>query len=232
MSERRAQIHTNHELPKTRRRELLDVARSSAYYRPEPVSAQHLTPMRRIDEIHLRLPFYGSRRMRDELEDRGHVVNCKRIQRLMRLMGLRALYPRQRTSQPGKGHKIYKKYPKTAQSIGWQYVFPSSVLRVWPKTGQTVRWHTPASTPQRAFREALARTAITKHAGIHTLRHYAEVRIMPRFSASLRGVLPRRRPMSAESRAAAQMEDPRRNDLLAHCPVGTISKGLLSLELL
>jgi putative transposase len=107
MSERRAQIHTNHALPKTRRCELLNVARSSAYYRPEPVSAQDLTLMRRIDEIHLRLPFYGSRRMRDELEDRGHVVNRKRVQRLMRLMGLRALYPRQRTSQPGKGHKIY-----------------------------------------------------------------------------------------------------------------------------
>jgi len=107
MSERRARIHTNHALPKTRRCELLDVARSSAYYRPEPVSAQDLTLMRRIDEIHLRLPFYGSRRMRDELEDRGHVVNRKRVQRLMRLMDLRALYSRQRTSQPGKGHKIY-----------------------------------------------------------------------------------------------------------------------------
>ena len=63
--------------------------------------------MRLIDEIHLQLPFYGSRRMRDELEERGHTVNRKRVQRLMRQMGLRALYPRRRTSQPGKGHKIY-----------------------------------------------------------------------------------------------------------------------------
>ena len=63
--------------------------------------------MRLIDEIHLQWPFYGSRRMRDELEERGHTVNRKRVQRLMRQMGLRALYPRRRTSQPGKGHKIY-----------------------------------------------------------------------------------------------------------------------------
>lgn len=63
--------------------------------------------MRLIDEIHLRLPFYGSRRIRDELETLGHVVNRKRVQRLMRQMGLRALYPQRRTSPPGKGHKIY-----------------------------------------------------------------------------------------------------------------------------
>ena len=59
------------------------------------------------NEIYLQWPFYGSRRMRDELEERGHTVNRKRVQRLMRQMDLRALYPRRRTSQPGKGHKIY-----------------------------------------------------------------------------------------------------------------------------
>jgi hypothetical protein len=107
MSERRAQIHTEHGLSKTRRCELLGVARSTAYYRRELVSEEDLVVMRLIDEIHLRLPFYGSRRIRDELEEHGHTVNRKRVQRLMRLMELRALYPRRRTSQPGKGHKIY-----------------------------------------------------------------------------------------------------------------------------
>ena len=107
MSERRGRIHEKHELSKTRRCGLLDVARSSAYHRREPVSEADLAVMRLIDEIHLQLPFYGSRRMRDELEERGHTVNRKRVQRLMRQMGLRALYPRRRTSQPGKGHKIY-----------------------------------------------------------------------------------------------------------------------------
>ena len=73
MSERREKIHIEHELPKTRRCALLDVARSTAYYRPEPVSEEDLALMRLIDEIHLQYPFYGSRRMRDELDDRGHM---------------------------------------------------------------------------------------------------------------------------------------------------------------
>jgi len=107
VSERREKIHAEHALAKTRRCELLELARSTAYYRPEPVSEEDLALMRLIDEIHLQLPFYGSRRIRDELEDRGHLVNRKRVQRLMRVMDLRALYPRRRTSQPGKGHKIY-----------------------------------------------------------------------------------------------------------------------------
>ena len=107
MSERRAQIHAKHALPKTRRCELLEVARSTAYYRPEPVTQADLELMRRIDEIHLQWPFYGSRRIRDELQARGHQVNRKHVQRLMRQMDLKALYPRRRTSQPGKGHTIY-----------------------------------------------------------------------------------------------------------------------------
>ena len=60
--------------------------------------------MRLIDEIHLELPFYGSRSIRDELRGRGHRVSRKRVQRLM---GLRALYPKPRTSIPGKGHTVY-----------------------------------------------------------------------------------------------------------------------------
>ena len=107
MSERRAKIHREHPLPKARRCQLLEMPRSTAYYQPTPVSGQDLALMRLIDEIHLHYPFYGSRRLGDELEDRGQTVNRKRVQRLMRLMGLQALYPRRRTSQPGKGHKIY-----------------------------------------------------------------------------------------------------------------------------
>ncbi|MCU7813415.1 MAG: integron integrase [Candidatus Thiodiazotropha sp. (ex Notomyrtea botanica)] len=66
---------------------------------------------------------------------------------------------------------LYKKYPKAAQSIGWQYVFPSAVIRKWSKTGQLARWHASASTPQKAFKQALQKTSITKHASVHTLRH-------------------------------------------------------------
>ena len=107
MSERREQIQSAHELTKTRRCELLGLPRSTAYYKPSSVSAEDLALMRLIDEMHLEFPFYGSRRIRDELDTRGHRVNRKRVQRLMREMGIRALYPKRRTSAPGKGHKIY-----------------------------------------------------------------------------------------------------------------------------
>ena len=100
-------VMREHSLPVTRRCELLEVARSTAYYRPRPVSDADLALMRLIDEVHLELPFYGSRRRRDELETRGHRVNRKRVQRLMREMGLAALYPKPRTSVPGHGHKVY-----------------------------------------------------------------------------------------------------------------------------
>jgi len=107
VSERRGAIHQAHRLSKVRRCELLDVARSTAYYRAKPISDTDQVLMRLIDEIHLEYPFLGSRGVRGELEERGHRVNRKRIQRLMRHMGLQALYPKRRTSQPGKGHKIY-----------------------------------------------------------------------------------------------------------------------------
>jgi putative transposase len=57
--------------------------------------------------MHLKRPFYGSRRLTDWLRDEGHDVNRKRVQRLMRLMGIMAIYPKKNTSQPGKGHKVY-----------------------------------------------------------------------------------------------------------------------------
>jgi putative transposase len=82
--------------------ELLDLPRSSWYYQPLGETAENLQLMRAIDEVYLRWPFYGSRRIALELD-----VNRKRVQRLMRQMGLEAIYPKRRTTQPGPGHKIY-----------------------------------------------------------------------------------------------------------------------------
>jgi len=107
MSERRALIDRQSPLPLTRQCRLLGLNRSTAYYQSRAVSDEDLELMRRIDEIHLKRPFLGARRIRDELRDLGRIVNRKRVQRLMRQMGLRALYPRPRTSIPGTGHVIY-----------------------------------------------------------------------------------------------------------------------------
>jgi putative transposase len=93
----------------TQQCKLLALNRSSVYYRPVAVCHEDLRLMKAIDEIHLDQPFRGSRRIRDELIDRGVVghINRKKVQRLMRRMGLIALYPKKKTSLPGKGHKIY-----------------------------------------------------------------------------------------------------------------------------
>ena len=86
---------------------LLSLTRSGVY-RSKPVTeADDLAVMRRIDELHLELPFYGSRRMTFELNKEGRGVNRKRVRRLMRMMGIEALVPRPGTSKAAPGHKIY-----------------------------------------------------------------------------------------------------------------------------
>jgi len=97
----------SHRLPVTRRCALLGVPRSTAYHRPARDDTRDELQMRAIDAIHLRRPFFGSRRVCDELAEGGHVVNRKRVQRLMRRMGLCALYPRAKTSQAHPGHTVY-----------------------------------------------------------------------------------------------------------------------------
>ncbi len=66
---------------------------------------------------------------------------------------------------------LHRKYPNVARSIGWQFVFPSRAVRPCPTSGRKLRWHASESTVQRAFRFALDRAGIRKHASVHTLRH-------------------------------------------------------------
>ncbi len=91
----------------SRQCQLLDVARSSVYYKPIPASEADLTLMRLIDEQYLRTPYYGSRRMAAALTRSGHLVNRKRIQRLMRLMGIEAIYQKPNTSRRHPEHRVY-----------------------------------------------------------------------------------------------------------------------------
>ena len=87
--------------------ELLGVSRSGLYYEPEPTDPEQLALMRRIDELHLKYPFYGSRKISDALRKEGLPANRKRVQRLMRLMGLEAMAPKPRTSEPRREHVTY-----------------------------------------------------------------------------------------------------------------------------
>jgi putative transposase len=100
-------IERTHELPLKRQAELLDLSRGSLYYQSQPVSAEDLDLMRRMDELHLQWPFMGSRMLRDQLRTQGLQVNRKRVRRLMRLMGITAIYRRKNTSKPHPGHAVF-----------------------------------------------------------------------------------------------------------------------------
>ena len=90
----------------------LDIARSGVYYTPKPDNDTDLTLMRLIDEIHLNRPFLGSRRIADALQDSGHPVNRKHVQRLMRKMRIHAVYPKPNLSKANKQHKVYPYLPR------------------------------------------------------------------------------------------------------------------------
>src|SRR5271168_2215380 len=109
---------------------LLNVARSGVY-RPRPeASADDLALMRRIDELYLEKPFYGSRRMTFDLNEEGRGVNRKRVQRLMRLMGLEGLVPRPGTSKAAPGNKIYPYLLRGVSIIEPNHVWASDITYI------------------------------------------------------------------------------------------------------
>jgi putative transposase len=94
-------------LPVAHQARLLGLARSSVYYRPVDTNEADLKLMAAIDEIHTELPFYGARKIKGELRDRGFVVGRDHVSTLMRRMGITAIAPKRRLSKPAPGHKIY-----------------------------------------------------------------------------------------------------------------------------
>src|SRR5271163_3001546 len=100
-------IEPAHDLPVARQAKILNLSRSSVYYRARPVSPEDLGLMRRIDELHLERPFAGSRMLRDFLEREGVAVGRRHVATLMRRMGIEAIYRRRNSSKPAPGHKIY-----------------------------------------------------------------------------------------------------------------------------
>jgi putative transposase len=106
--ERKAMIVPAHpDLSVSRQCRLLSISRSSFYYVPRGESPENLALMRRIDELFLKYPFYGSRQMVRQLRREGVGAGRHRVRRLMRLMGLEAIYRAPRTSAPHPAHRIY-----------------------------------------------------------------------------------------------------------------------------
>jgi len=87
--------------------QLLGVNRAHLYYEPRAETVENLRLLRLLDEQYTRCPFYGVRRMTAWLEQQGHQVNAKRVRRLLRKMGLLAIYPKPSLSQPGAGAQVY-----------------------------------------------------------------------------------------------------------------------------
>ena len=108
MERRRAAIDRRHpSLSMVHQCKLLGISRSGLYYQPVGISQENLTLMKLIDRQYLTTPFYGARRLAVWLKKQGYRINRKRVRRLMRIMGLKAIYRHPRTSVPAPCHKIY-----------------------------------------------------------------------------------------------------------------------------
>jgi putative transposase len=100
-------IERGAKVPVKRQAQLLDLSRSSVYYQPRPISERDLRLMRRIDELHLEAPFYGSRKLAAQLRRDGHDVGRRHVRTLMQRMGIEAIYRKPRTSIPARGAQVY-----------------------------------------------------------------------------------------------------------------------------
>ena len=130
MTERYSMINKSHKVAVSTQCHLLELNRSSVYYQAKERPEADLVTMRKLDEVHMKYPFYGSRRICDWFEDRGEKINRKRIQRLMRLIGIEAIYPKKKTSQPGKGHKIYPYLLKGLKIKGVNEVWATDITYI------------------------------------------------------------------------------------------------------
>jgi putative transposase len=115
--------------------DLLALSRSTLYSKPATESQENLALMRAIDEQYLKTPFYGRRKMSHHLERLGYGVNVKRVARLMRLMGLEALYPRPKTSVPSKEHRVYPYMLKHLAIVRPNQVWSADITYLPMKSG-------------------------------------------------------------------------------------------------
>ena len=139
LAQRRGMVERDHlSLSIARQCALLGVARSSLYYWPREASSENLALMQSMDRQYLDTPFYGSRRMKVWLAREGRCVSRKRVKRLMRIMGLRAIYRSPRTSRPAREHRVFPTCWKRSELPG--------PTRRGPPTSPTCPWPGDSST--------------------------------------------------------------------------------------
>ena len=128
LAQRRKMVDREHpSLSMTRQCAVLGVSRSGLYYRPREASGENPALMQAMDRQYLDTPFYGSRRMKVWLERQGMVVSRKRVQRLMRIMGLRAIYRDPRTGRSAPEHRVYPYLLRNAQITRTNQVWAADI---------------------------------------------------------------------------------------------------------
>ena len=138
---RREMVDPEHpSLPIVRQCALLGVSRSSLYYRAKMASEADLTLMQAMDRQYLETPFYGSRRMKAWLDRNGMPVSRKRVQRLMRIMGLRAIYRRPHTSRRSPEHPVYPYLLRNARVTRPNQVWAADITYLPMALGDSSTW--------------------------------------------------------------------------------------------
>jgi putative transposase len=130
MKARRGLVEAGKRPSMRRQCELLGVNRSSLYYEAVEPDAEELALMRGIDELHLKHPFYGSRKIARTLKDEGMEVNRKRVQRLMRQMGLESTAPKPNTSQPAPENPVYPYLLRNLQVLRVNQVWAADITYI------------------------------------------------------------------------------------------------------
>ena len=145
---KRAAVEPGHgALPIARQCELLGLARASWYYRPSRVvSLEDERLMRALDEQYTATPFYGSRRMAVVLRAQGHAAGRRRVRRLMRLMGLEAIYPKPNLSRPSKQDAKYPYLLRGVEVTRINQVWSTDITyirlrRGWVYLAAVIDWH-------------------------------------------------------------------------------------------
>jgi putative transposase len=165
VAHRREMIEASHpDLSIVRQCALLQISRSGHYHRPIGESQSTLEVMRLIDEAFLECPYYGSRQMMRHLHRLGHQVGRSRVVRLMRKMGLRAIYQKPNTSAPHPEHRIYPYLLRDLAIVRPNQVWCSDIRSSLPGRGFEHPALPVAAAMDRAFRTLGVRRAIRQHA--------------------------------------------------------------------
>ena len=128
-------IDRTDKLPVARQCQILELARSTAYYQPQPISTEDLALMRRIDELHLEMPYAGARMLSRLLKRKGKPVGRKRVSTLMQRMNIHALYRKPNTSKRHPAHKVYPYLLRNLEIVQSNHVWAADITYIPMKRG-------------------------------------------------------------------------------------------------